>query len=213
MIEKITTYLKDKYDPQALILHGSRASGHATENSDWDLFILDEREFSSESARKFGEELDIDFRQLPIPTDDIGSKFGCQLKHAELLLDTNGVGTDLLKRAEEFYGRGFNISEQECEDFRRKLRRTYHRVKERPDHIAHLYRLNFVAQSVRRWYQILQDEWQDNFYIAFPRIKGEDPEFYEHTITVLESDNRQERLRSACCIHERLFNEDLTELG
>jgi predicted nucleotidyltransferase len=66
--DKIATYLKDKYDPEALILHGSRAAGQATEHSDWDIFMLDTQELPNETSRKFGAELDVAAKKLPVDT-------------------------------------------------------------------------------------------------------------------------------------------------
>jgi predicted nucleotidyltransferase len=209
--DKIVTYLKDKYDPEALILHGSRAAGQATENSDWDIFMFDDQELLSESGRGFGVELDVDAKKLPINTKkEVENEFGCQLKQAEVLLDTDGVGKGILELAEALYADGFNATQKEIDDKKNNLRRTYYRLAERSKHIAHLYRLDFVAYSTRYWYQILQNEWQDNFYFAFPRIKSEDPEYHENLMAVLESDGHPKRLASARWVHEKLFGEDLS---
>ena len=111
--DKIITYLKDKHDPEALILHGSRAAGQATENSDWDIFMFDTQELPNETGRKLGAELDIVSKQLPINTiKDVEDQFGCQLKHAELLHDTGGVGKRILKLAEDLYNDGFNATQK-----------------------------------------------------------------------------------------------------
>jgi len=209
--DKVVSYLKDKYDPKALILHGSRAAGQATEHSDWDIFVFDTQELPNETGRKFGAELDIVSKQLPInTTQDVEDQFGCQLKHAEVLHDTGGVGKSILELAKDLYTDGFNVTQKEIDSKKNKLRRTYYRLAERSEHIAHLYRLDFVAYSTRYWYQILQNEWQDNFYFAFPRIKSEDPEYYENLMTVLESDNHPKRLASARWIHKELFGEGIS---
>ena len=209
--DKIVTYLKDKYDPQALILHGSRAAGQATEHSDWDIFMLDTQQLPSETGCKFGAELDVASKQLPIDTtQDVESQFGCQLKQAEVLHDTNGVGKRILELAKALYADGFNATQKEIDDKKNNLRRTYYRLAERSEHIAHLYRLDFVAYSTRYWYQILQNKWQDNFYFAFPRIKSEDPEYYDNLMTVLEGDDNSEQLASARRVHKELFGEELS---
>jgi len=38
--QKLVDYLKAKYSPLAILIHGSRASGFAREHSDWDFAIL-----------------------------------------------------------------------------------------------------------------------------------------------------------------------------
>ena len=212
--DKIVTYLKDKYDPEVLILHGSRAAGQATEHSDWDIFMFDDQELPSESGRGFGIELDVDAKKLPINTKkEVENEFGCQLKHAKILHDTDGVGKHILELAEDLYADGFNATQKELDDKKNNSRRTYYRLAERSEHIAHLYRLDFVAYSTRYWYQVLQNEWQDNFYFAFPRIKSEDPNYYENLMRVLKDDDYSKRLASARWIHGELFGEDVKELG
>ena len=40
MKEKLVEYLKEKYNPVAIVLHGSRANGNAREHSDWDFVVF-----------------------------------------------------------------------------------------------------------------------------------------------------------------------------
>ncbi len=40
MEQKIVDYILQKYNPVGLVLHGSRATGHAVADSDWDFIIF-----------------------------------------------------------------------------------------------------------------------------------------------------------------------------
>ncbi|MBA3813811.1 MAG: nucleotidyltransferase domain-containing protein [Alphaproteobacteria bacterium] len=40
--DNIISYLRAKYNPNAILLHGSRARGDAVENSDYDLVLITE---------------------------------------------------------------------------------------------------------------------------------------------------------------------------
>lgn len=39
-LDTLIADLYEKYNPEAIILHGSHASGNAKEHSDWDVFVL-----------------------------------------------------------------------------------------------------------------------------------------------------------------------------
>ncbi len=40
MKEKLIEFIKEKYKPVAIVLHGSRVNGYSREHSDWDFVIF-----------------------------------------------------------------------------------------------------------------------------------------------------------------------------
>ena len=58
--KEVVSYLRDKYQPAAIILSGSRATGHARCNSDWDLHLF--RSFSTKLATETWQEQSLEDR-------------------------------------------------------------------------------------------------------------------------------------------------------
>ena len=101
MEEKITTYLKERYSPDAIILHGSRAIGEAREHSDWDFIFLYKSEPTAGAFREFIEEQNIEVQSLitPITEENLLDTVGLKLQNARIIFFLFSLATDLLSIA------------------------------------------------------------------------------------------------------------------
>src|SRR3989344_2829024 len=99
--EKIIEYLKEKYHPKAMLLHGSHATGNERPHSDWDIFLLFDKipEQNRDRAMIGGEDVEWKGFQLPIPSDQILKNFYVYLQSAKVLWEEGNVGSELLERA------------------------------------------------------------------------------------------------------------------
>ena len=84
--EKLVEYLVAKYDPLAIILHGSRASGTNRPHSDWDLVLLVDKDTPTEQVLVDGSAIDIEALRPDIDNQKI-------LK--EIMVDSRQQSEDL----------------------------------------------------------------------------------------------------------------------
>ena len=62
---KIIEYIKAQYNPEVILLAGSRAKGKETDGSDWDLFLLGPKKGNGGFINFEGQLLDITFKSWP----------------------------------------------------------------------------------------------------------------------------------------------------
>ena len=100
--DKILAYLKDTYQPDAIIAYGSFADGSANENSDFDALVIADKEKSHDSSVIDAIVLDVfiypsdTFRQNYDPEEFV------QVWDGNILLDTNGVAARLQKQVLDY---------------------------------------------------------------------------------------------------------------
>ncbi|MBR3355703.1 MAG: nucleotidyltransferase domain-containing protein [Oscillospiraceae bacterium] len=102
MTDKILAYLKDTYQPDAIIAYGSFADGSANKNSDFDALVIADKERMHDSSVIDGIVLDVfiyppdTFRQNYDPEEFV------QVWDGNILLDTNGVAASLQKQVLDY---------------------------------------------------------------------------------------------------------------
>ena len=100
--DKILAYLKDTYQPDAIIAYGSFADGSANKNSDFDALVIADKERMHDSSVIDGIVLDVfiyppdTFRQNYDPEEFV------QVWDGNILLDTNGVAASLQKQVLDY---------------------------------------------------------------------------------------------------------------
>ena len=100
--DKILAYLKDTYQPDAIIAYGSFADGSANKNSDFDALVIADKERMHDSSVIDGIVLDVfiyppdTFRQNYDPEEFV------QVWDGSILLDTNGVAASLQKQVLDY---------------------------------------------------------------------------------------------------------------
>ena len=101
-IDKLVAYLKDTYQPDAIIAYGSFADGSANKNSDFDALVIADKERMHDSSVIDGIVLDVfiyppdTFRQNYDPEEFV------QVWDGNILLDTNGVAASLQKQVLDY---------------------------------------------------------------------------------------------------------------
>jgi len=186
-LNKCIDYLKQKYHPvDAIILHGSRASGYARELSDWDFMVLTEHNVNQKQHRDniAGEEIEFEVFQLPIENKDIFSKFNTKLKHAKAVYDENGNAQVLIDEAQKIYQAG--ITEEEVTGARLLSQRHYllsalGGMKDSVDNPAMFMKKlgTFYPRIINIWYKFKERSYSDNIYLSIPYLQSKDPEFAE----------------------------------
>ena len=90
MQEEITRYLVETHKPVAVLLGGSRATGHAQENSDWDIWLLGAEKEVDGFIEWEGNMLDITCKPFPEGDKWIITSAYAPLAELEILYDESG---------------------------------------------------------------------------------------------------------------------------
>lgn len=98
IVEKIISYLKETYSPDAIIIYGSFADGSANEHSDFDALVMADRDKLHDSSVIDGTILDVfvypsnTFRSVYNPEEFV------QVADGKIVLDKNGAAHRLQKQ-------------------------------------------------------------------------------------------------------------------
>jgi predicted nucleotidyltransferase len=193
MEEKIVEYLRSKYTPQAILLTGSRATGHHTKESDWDMYVITSEKHRGEFFEWNGERLDITFKELP-ENDAILTNPYKPLWPVKILFDdTNGALDKILKNTKAKYDEGpLQAYSNGCEDRLRQLQRgagKVNRYKNDPN-IQFYYLTYSYYFLIRSWFE-QHNLWPMSPAEAMVYISKEDKEFYNLLTKIMNSRGKE----------------------
>jgi predicted nucleotidyltransferase len=210
MEEQITNHLQ-KYNPEAIILIGSRASGEETETSDWDLALFVREDYSNTLETFEGETLDLEFIKLPVPDDFVLQTSFAPDPRLKVLLDTeNALGQSIVDRTLERYKRGPEaLTKEEVEKREQKLYRLLQKCQSRPDDAGYVFvYIGAFYEFALRYYFELKQEWPKPVYKALEAISEEDLGIYELFFTIHSNTESREKIKAAEELYEYLFNSE-----
>lgn len=209
--DQIVAFLKQKYKPTAVILHGSRAVGEERAHSDWDIIML----FSGDVPRKgYREEIegeDVEWKAFNIPkeSESVTEIFDVYLQFAKVLWEENAVGSKLLERAKEEYLRGpkpYNEDEvrREKQFFQHKIQGLIDDKDTQYLFFRHLCVLR--TQATRLWFELLKNRFSQPLYLAMPLIEKEDPEFHKNLVSFTSLETSPDtKIKNAEAMFIRIF--------
>jgi len=208
MKERLVEYIKEKYHPVAIVLHGSRANGNAREHSDWDFLIFTKSDLDPYREIVFGTNIEI--KQVLLPVKDIENVFGFLFRkeNIEVLYDPENIVPDLLNSNEKFLKKGNSFSEEDRLARYSFLMSSIDGMKDSIDDKMLVFRkkADFYDRAVPAWFRFKHREFKPSDYEALPRIKKDDPEFYELLETFVKGDTT-ESIKSAEKITQLLFSD------
>jgi predicted nucleotidyltransferase len=183
MKEKLIQFIKDKYDPVAIILHGSRANGHERAHSDWDFIIFTKSNVNPHRDIQFGENFEIKQVILPASDDELQKDslaFLLRNENQDVVYDPEGITPDLLTRSEEILKKGNNFGEVSRRARFAFLKSALDGMKDYKDNpmIFFSKKFDFYDRAVPAWFRFLHKEFKPSDYLALPRINHDDPEFF-----------------------------------
>lgn len=173
---EITSYLRAKYDPKAILLHGSRARGDVFELSDYDLALITENPDLVKSEYYEGCALDIDGISL---TETIFKPGGPTPIWPCLVLydDLDGLGERLAKQTQLAFMQGpVPLTREELKNRCNFLKRLIQRIQGRgEDPMVRFYFLGDFYQRVLRYWCELNHRWTMTVHRFLPIVATEDP--------------------------------------
>jgi len=201
-LDDLVIYLRKRYSPNAIILHGSRARGNAFDHSDYDLELIIEEpdlvrpEYYKGCALDVGgisqTEMILKAGQTPI--------WPCLV----LFDDGENLGECLVKRTHEAFRQGPSPLEGEQLENRFIFsKRLIQRIQGRgADPLVRFYYVGIFYERVLRYWCELNQQWTASVYLLLPRIATEDPVFYRLLKDLWTEDYQNAALK----IHQHLFD-------
>lgn len=150
-IEHVLEYVKEKYDPKAIMLYGSYASFDYNENSDLDMFIVvDKKEKNHDNSKIDGVELDL----FIFTKDEI-----MDIENLDVLLtaydgiilkDSDNILSDLKDRVRKYVFDNTDLGDDEIEFIRNYIVKTISRSKNN-DLDSKFRLINLLSESLANY--------------------------------------------------------------
>lgn len=207
MQTEIVNHLKEKFKPEAIILHGSRARGKERPHSDWDFILLFNCETEVKTGRRFFKGENIEYTLAVLPVADIYEAFGAKLQKAKVLYESNSSGTELLKRAEDYYSEGVNWSPEKLSGHKLWMQGRIDGMRDNIDNllIFDKYDRDFRGRLFNYWYWIIQHKHSQPVYVAVDEIKETDPDYFELVEKYFFETDLSKKVGMAEAISAKLF--------
>ena len=100
--DKIISYLKETYQPDAIITYGSFADGSENENSDFDALVVADHEKMHDSSVINGVMLDVFIYPAELFRSEYSPEEFVQIRDGIIVSDKNGIADSLQKRVRSY---------------------------------------------------------------------------------------------------------------
>ena len=212
MEEKLTEYIKEKYKPLAIGLHGSRANGNAREHSDWDFFIFVSEKTSTDREILFDTaNVEVKAVVYPIVEEQLSSYYFPYLRkgNIKILFDPQNLIPDVSEKAT------IVANTPKAEDLKEKSgHQAWFRshldgmIDYQNEHEAFFRKLGeLYTRVLNYWFRFLHNTYMPQVYAALSRIEKEDPEYYALIKKLAGNYSNQEKIKAAEEIYRRLWSQ------
>ena len=209
MIEKIVKHILEVHNPDAIILHGSRARNKEREHSDWDIILLFTEQTEVKNGRELFEGQNIEYSIHVLPIEDIFGVFGVKLQNAKVLFERADIGSSLLNEANSYYGQGVYWSQEKIDAHKLGIEGRIQGMADGVDNplLFHKYFSDFYDRVYNYWYWLKQHKHSQPIYIATEEIAEKDPTFHTLLLSLFEDGvSPQKRVNICCDIRDHLLN-------
>lgn len=210
----IVEHIQRKYQPEAIILHGSRATGKNHEQSDWDIYMLvsDVKEERTAKTELWQEEsIDLDVIRLPINDEKLLDTFGSTLLTPKIVYDPKGVAAALIKKAQVLYAKGRTLTTGGREEEKRHLERLVRRMRDTTEEpgVFFYHLTTFYRAAIDYWFDV-HGEWSRPIYEALPLIRSKDPTFLKELAILWNEGISAEKVAAAERVQLHLFPNEVS---
>ena len=209
MQDTIVNYLKNTYQPVAIVLHGSRARGKERAHSDWDFILLYTEPTDVGNGRELFQDQNIEYTVHTLPVSDIIDEFGGKLQGATVLYEQENEGTTLLQAANTYYAQGVHWTKEKIANHKLWVEGRINGMKDNVDDpiIFNKYFADFYGRVFNYWYWVLMQQHSQPIYIATEEVAKKDSDYYELVSALVDSTHSlEEKVVIAEKIYQRLFN-------
>jgi predicted nucleotidyltransferase len=179
--QELSEYLLKKYNPLALILHGSRAIGKAREHSDWDFAIFVEKDIETEREIISGQNIEV--KAIKYPTEESIVFDYCSILRKEnikTLFDSKGIVAEIAEKAAHYYLTPLNDSPSEISGHKAWFRSHLDGMIDYQNEQEAFFRKlgELYVRSIQYWFRFIHKTYMPQVYDSLPRIENEDPEYF-----------------------------------
>ena len=210
MLETIVYHLRENFDPDAIILHGSRARRMEREHSDWDfILIYKENKPAPGTGRLLLNEQNIEFQSENISDKDVISVFGTKLQQAKVVFEKDSEGTDILFKANEKYEGGINLPLEKLQGHKLWMKGRIDGMSDclHEPILFDKYFSDVYPRIFSYWYWFKQSKYSQPIYVAVREIEETDTEYYKLIEDLSKSDSRADKLTIIKKLDASLFQE------
>ncbi len=208
MLEIIITYLRNEFEPDAIILHGSRARSKERAHSDWDfILIYSEGREKPESGRILYEGQNIEFVVSSVPVVSIVDSFDVKLRGAKVVYEIDGIGTTLPDQVNKEYVLGLLWSDDKKAAHKLWIEGRIDGMRDCVGEplVFYKYFADFYSRVFNYWYWIKKGEYSQPVYIALEDLEKEDPEYLALVDDLLKQESLKIKVEVCEKIKEHLF--------
>jgi predicted nucleotidyltransferase len=181
MQEKIIDYLKSEYEPEVILLGGSRMKGRETEQSDWDLFLMGSKKGAAGFVEFEGQRLDVTFKNWPEEDKPLTIPTGPLWPIKVVFDESQGKLGKVLSLTEEYFNKGpFTLYKESVLGRFDKLDSWKRKIEKHANNpmVEFWYAGVFYEFAIRIWFE-LRNRWSLSPTEAIQIIQEEDKSFYD----------------------------------
>ena len=208
MLNIIVEYLRANFQPDSIILHGSRARGRERPHSDWDFILLYKSPTTHKNGRLLIEDQNVEYYLVSLPVVNIFSTFDTKLNKAILIFDTDDVGSKLLTIAAEYYNQGVHWDKEKQNSHKLWIDGRVDGMRDNTENpfIFQKYYGDFYGRVFNYWYWLVANQHSEPIYIALDEIRELDPVYFKLVTEFADSLNEpQQKVLIAESIVSLLF--------
>lgn len=179
--QKIVNHILETYRPRAIILHGSRASGNATEKSDWDFQLLVDEKVTAERGFVEGQNVEFSQAKLPIEPEDAFKRFGIKFRKGgvKIIYDPEHIAEKLVAACQAEMEKGFVMTSEEVTARRAFMEGMLSKIERYGN--EEFIRLQFVGEfldrAINTWFPSKEQRYSIPPYESLPYVREKDPSF------------------------------------
>ncbi|MBP6858147.1 MAG: nucleotidyltransferase domain-containing protein [Candidatus Pacebacteria bacterium] len=208
MEEKLTQYIKEKYDPVAILIHGSRSNNYAREHSDWDFAILVEKDTEVEREIIEGANVEIRVLKLPFNTHNIADRWiAFREGNVKVLFDPQNITLDIIKEVTEYYNKPIIWKPSDISGHKAWFRSQVDGMTDYQNENEAFFRKlgELYLRCIQYWFHFLHHTYMPQVYLSLPRIQKEDPEYYELLKVLASNVSNKEKIDTAEKIYKKIW--------
>lgn len=208
MEEKLTNHIKEKYNPVAILIHGSRASGYAREHSDWDFAVLVEKDIESDREIIDGANIEVRVLKLPFDENTIPDRWLVLREgNVKVTYDPKNITGVLIEKVTKWYNTPMVWGANEISGHKAWFRSHIDgMIDYQDDHEAFFRKLGeLYTRCIMYWYHFLHSAYMPQVYISLPRIEKEDPQYYSLIKILASTASNKEKIEAAEEVYKRIW--------
>lgn len=213
ILKKISKYLTEEFNVEALILCGSRYVGDYKKHSDWDVkaFVRNPQDISRHKQPPRLDGIDLECTFHSIHTHFSWEEFGLKLRFSGIVFDNEEQSAKRVRdQAHSEYAKGpkkwsayYALGRIERV---KRYEQKFRDCLESNNHHELFQRIawHFLENTYTWWYGV-RGEWEPRPQQIFEDIKKRDPQFYSYLEIIFTSTNNEQKVAAFRDLHKYFF--------